>query len=105
MPTRALTRGCVVRGVGHARCVVPTLADIEAARPRCQAKRKEPGVVRVNFGLRGGTTRQTIEVLCLKPMRYRTIDNTWTCECGSVEIGEVFGARAAAFTEAEPLAA
>ena len=67
--------------------------------------RKDTGVVRVNFGLRGGTTRQTVEVLCLKPMRYRAIDNTWTCECGSAEVGEVFGARAAAFADAEPLAA
>ena len=62
-------------------------------------------MVRVNFGLGGGKTRQTIEVLCLAPMRYRAIDNTWTCACGSSEVGEVFGARAAAFTEAEPIAA
>jgi hypothetical protein len=67
--------------------------------------RRETGIVRVNFGLRGGMTRQTIEILCLTPMRYRAIDNTWTCDCGSSEVGEVFGARAAAFTEAEPIAA
>jgi hypothetical protein len=80
---------------------VPTLADIEAATPRCQSRGKETGQVRVNFGLRAGMTQQTIERLCLKPMRYRAADNTWVCECGSAEAGEQIGARAVAFGLAE----
>jgi hypothetical protein len=42
-------------------------------------------------------TQQTIEVLCLRPMRYRAVNDTWVCECGSTERGGVVGARAAAF--------
>lgn len=76
---------------------MPTRADIEAATPRCQARRKELGQVRVNFGVRGGMTQQTIEVLCLRPMRHRAANNTWLCECGSTETGELLGARAADF--------
>ena len=53
--------------------------------------------MRVNFGLRAGMTQQTIERLCLKPMRYRARDNTWICECGSSETGERLGARVVSF--------
>ena len=77
--------------------VVPTRADIEAATPRCQARRYETGVVRVNYGLRGGMTEHKVAFLCLKPMGYRAADNTWVCGCGSVEQGAVLGARAQAF--------
>jgi hypothetical protein len=79
---------------------MPTRDDIEAGTPRCQAARREPtGAVRVNFGLRGGTMAY---FLCLRPMRYRAGDNTWVCECGSTETGEVLGARAVTFAmEAE----
>jgi hypothetical protein len=82
--------------------VMPTRSDIEAGTPRCQAARREPtGAVRVNFGLRGGM-RPTGYFLCLMPMRYRAGNNTWICECGSTEKGEVLGARAVAFAmEAE----
>jgi hypothetical protein len=75
---------------------MPTRADIEAAAPRCQARRQE-WQTRPNFGLRGGTLRHPVEFLCLKRMRYRTGNNPWVCECGSTESGEVLGARAAAF--------
>jgi hypothetical protein len=58
--------------------------------------------MRVNFGLRGGTTRPMADFLCLKPTRYVAGSNTWVCECGSTEAGEVLGARAVAFAmEAE----
>ena len=82
---------------------MPTRGNIEAGTPRCQAARREPtGAVRVNFGLRGGTTQPMGYFLCLRPMRYRAGNNTWICACGSTEPGEVFGARAVAFaTEAE----
>lgn len=82
---------------------MPTRGDIEAARPRCQATRRQAsGAVRVNFGLRGGTLRPTADFLCFRLMRYRAGNNTWVCECGSTETGEVLGARAVAFaTEAE----
>jgi hypothetical protein len=60
------------------------------------------GAVRVKFGLRGGTARPMGYFLCLMPMRYRAGSNTWVCECGSTEPGEVLGARAVAFAmEAE----
>lgn len=81
---------------------MPTRGDIEAARPRCQATRRQgTGPVRINFGLRGGTTRPIADFLCLTPMRYRAGNNTWVCECGSTETGEVLGARAVAFAMAE----
>lgn len=76
---------------------MPTRADIEAATPRCQARRKEVGQVRVSFGMRAGMTQQTVELTCLKPMRYETASNTWVCECGSTTTGELLGARATAF--------
>jgi hypothetical protein len=75
---------------------MPTQADIEAAIPRCQARRQE-WQTRPNFGLRGGTLRHAIEFLCLKPMHYRAGNNSWVCQCGSTESGEVLGARATAF--------
>lgn len=53
--------------------------------------------MRVNFGLRGGMTQQTIEALCLKPMWYQAANNTWACECGATETGKLLGARAADF--------
>jgi hypothetical protein len=82
---------------------VPIQADIEAATPCCQATRLELRPGGRNFGLRGGTTRYLIELLCLKPMRYRASDNTWLCECGSTETGALIAARARAF-DTEPKA-
>jgi hypothetical protein len=76
---------------------MPRRGDIEAATPRCQALRQEPGPATVNFGLRGGTLRAMVELLCLLPMRYRAADNAWLCDCGATETGEYLAARAAGY--------
>jgi hypothetical protein len=76
---------------------MPTRSDIEAATPRCQAIRHEPGVAHPNFGRRGGLIRGTVERLCLKPMSYHAAGGTWICQCGSTQSGASLGARAMAF--------
>jgi hypothetical protein len=76
---------------------MPRRGDIEAATPRCQATRQEPGPESVNFGLRGGVLRAMVELLCLMPMRYQASDNSWLCECGSSEPGEYLAARASGY--------
>jgi hypothetical protein len=79
---------------------MPTRADIEAATPRCQASRRQPGIAHANFGRRGGFIRGTIERLCLEPMRYSAVAGLWMCECGATQSGAALGARAAAFAAA-----
>jgi hypothetical protein len=54
-------------------------ADVEAATPLCW-RRIVPK--------RGGW-----HTTCLKPMRYRAVDNTWVCECGNEDSGLLVAAR------------
>ncbi len=80
---------------------MPTRGDIEAATPRCRARRQQIGEAR-NFGLRGGMTQWMSEFFCLQPMRYRAADDIWLCQCGATQTGASLGARATGFAiEAE----
>ena len=82
---------------------MPSRSDIEAATPRCRANWPDAFARQActNFGLGGGTlVHATIVMrLCLRPMRYRTCDHTWVCDCGATWSGPLLAARVAAFAD------
>ncbi len=82
---------------------MPTRADIEAATPRCRANWPDAFAreASTNFGLGGGTlVRATVVTRrCLRPMRYRTCDNTWVCDCGATWPGPLLSARSPALVD------
>lgn len=74
---------------------MPTRADIEAATPRCHRR-----LIQKHTGSR----QSGVHITCYRPMRYRPGRNTWICECGAEETGELLGARFNRLAT-EPLAA